>query len=297
MRPLPVPMSQRQSRLPVAGRIRSGIKTTASNGKIKPKALTTFRFTARTSDDLEILAAIYGGTVQPWREPKTEDRFELRSEASCIGVILPPQPLGDGPTYELWGGKGLERSCDGVTCEFKSSGPDGVSWEERPCLCWERQRAECRPKLRLSVILPELALRGVWRYDTGSDLAMDEITAMVDFIAQAQAMGLPSAELRLERRQSQGGSHQFVVPVLGVPATLRDLMEGATGAGTLPGPAPAIGVGEGTGPASPALPAPVVIDVPSTVEPSAQEKARELRLARARAALEGREPPQHWEDI
>ena len=105
-------------------------------------------------------------------------------------------------------------------------------------MCRAKGRRECKPKLRLSVILPQLPLRGIWRFDTDSDLAADELPGMVDLILSLQARGLPSAELRLERRQSMGGSHQFVVAALGLAQSFNELEAIAAGAGP-----PALGAG------------------------------------------------------
>lgn len=229
----PVPFVERRARLPQAGRIRAG---EYKNGR--PGSLGAFRFTAPIRDDLDVLAGLYGGTVKDWRNPKSEDRFELYGQASTIEVKLPPDPLGDGPTYELWGGKGLARSCDGITCEGLRPGPDGPELATKPCVCRAKGRRECKPKLRLSVILPQLPLRGIWRFDTDSDLAADELPGMVDLILSLQARGLPSAELRLERRQSMGGSHQFVVAALGLAQSFDELEAIAAGADV-----PALGAG------------------------------------------------------
>jgi hypothetical protein len=224
---VPVPFTERRRRLPQAGRIRSGVKATAKNGKIRPKAIETFRFTAPRRDDLDTIARLYGGTVTAWSDPKSEDRWEVLTDASEIVVVLPPDPMGDGPSYERWGGKGLERQCDGVTAVVPREGPDGREEAEVPCLCRAAGRRQCKPKLRLSVLLPEVHLRGVWRFDTGSDLAADEMPGMVDLILSMQTQGLAKAALRLDKAQSQGGSNQFVVPRLGILASLEDVQAGA----------------------------------------------------------------------
>jgi hypothetical protein len=224
---VPVPFTERRRRLPQAGRIRSGVKTRASNGKIRPKATETFRFTAPRRDDLDVIARLYGGEVRPWSDQKSEDRFEVLTEASEIRVALPPDPIGDGPSYEKWGGKGWERRCDGITAVVPQEGPDGREEVERPCLCRAAGRRQCKPKLRLQVLLPEVHLRGVWRFDTGSDAAVDEMPGMVDLILGMQTQGLAVAALRLDRRQSQGGANQFVVPALGILESLEGVMAGA----------------------------------------------------------------------
>lgn len=268
-----VPFAERRRRLPQAGRIRAG---TTKPGKSRPQpvALDRFRFTAQRPDDLEIIAQRYGGQVRPWSDPKSEDRFEVMSEASEIAVVLPPDPLGDSPRYERWGGRGLERSCDGVTCEVPVQDRDGWATAERPCLCRQANRRECKPKIRLAVLLPEVTMRGTWRFDSGSDLAADELPGMVEFILHQQQQGLATAALRLEREQSRGGSHQFVVPRLGLRTSLEGLMAGAArlGAGDVPraalgAPSPASGaeIGPVVGEQGPPPPAPPDDDVVDAV--------------------------------
>lgn len=298
MNRLPVPFAERRQRLPQAGRIRSGEQLyNEKRKKWQPSTLGTFRFTAPTSDDLQTLATIYGGEVKPWSNPKSEDRFELYSEASQIDVILPPDPLGDGPTYELWGGKGLARSCDGITCEQTAHGPEGPEQRQDPCLCRQRQKRECSAKLRLSVILPQLPLRGIWRFDTSSDLAADEMPGMVGLILGLQERGLASAELRLERRQSMGGSHRFVVPALGVPATFEQLVEIGSGPEVhrlTSGPGLALTQGTDDDIYEPSEDDILDADV---VELTAKEKASALREARAQAEAEGLPLPTRYEDL
>lgn len=321
-----VPMTERRSRLPVAGRIRSGVKGTAANGRVKPVAIETFRFTCRRRDDLDTLAGLYGGTVRPWSDPKSEDKWELISDAGEIRVALPNDPLGDS-YYEMWGGKGMARRCDGVTAETPRPGPDGLEWWTGECLCRKQGVRSCKPKLRLNVILPELPFRGTWRFDSGSDQAVDEMPAMVAMLLSLQGEGLTEGLLRLERRQSQGGAHQYIVPALGLSATPVEIMQGQARLAALPSPA---GGEQGTsGSVHPALPpashdhlvaretagncgldadkggwdlpddevveAEIVDEDDPALEPSPREKARLLRVIRSRAILDGVDPPDSWE--
>lgn len=310
-----VPISERRSRLPVAGRIRLGVKGRASNGKMKPQSIETFRFTSRSEDDIRAIAAIYGGEARPWSDPKSEDRWEVITTSSEVKVALPPDPLAD-TFYEMWGGRGLVRQCDGEVCSAPVAGPNGAEFAEGPCLCRQRGVKECKPKLRLNVILPELPMRGVWRLETGSEAALDEMPGMVATLAQLQGEGLTLGLLRLERRQSSGGSKRYVVPVLGLAESLIGLIEGRARLAALPSPA---GGEQGTSGSVPQLPpaSPAVdlagrgahdtdagdawddevVEAELIDEPSASEKARLLRTARHAAMLEGREPPTSWEEI
>lgn len=317
---VPVPMSERQSRLPVAGRIRLGHQVPFVNDrgerKFKPVALETFRFTSRHGDDIDKLAEMYGGEPRGWKNAKSEDKFEVITEASEIRVVLPSDPLGQS-YYELWGGRGCERRCDGIKCESPVQTREGLEWAEGPCLCRQRGVKECKPKLRLAVILPEVKLRGVWRMDTSSDAAVDELPEMVKTLAVLQGEGLTQGLLRLEKRQSQGGRQHFVVPALGIAESVDGLIAGRARLAALPQSA---GGGEGNAgsvrpslpPASPSIDGNCGLDQDKggweqddevvdaelvDEEPSAAEKARALRVARQTAILNGDEPPTSWEEL
>lgn len=239
----PVPFSQRQRRLPEAGRIRIGVKRTTRNGKTAPAAIDTFRFTSQSRPEIDAIAAEYGGDVEPWTEPKAAgEQWQVTTPANEIEVVLPPDPLSCGPVYELWGGKGRERVCDGLVMETLQDGPDGPEPVESECRCARLGRLECKPKMRLSVILPRLRFTGVWRLDTSSIHACDEMPGMVDLLLEQQGRGLVCGILRLERRQSSGGSKKYVVPTLGLSESLEGLVSGRARLGALgPGEAPVVG--------------------------------------------------------
>jgi hypothetical protein len=242
----PVPFAQRQRRLPEAGRIRLGVKTTAQNGKVKPTSIDRFRFTSQSRVEIEAIAEQYGGKVGPWSDPKAPPgQWEVITDAHEIPVVLPPNPLGDGPTYEKWGGRGRERLCDGITMEVVRNGPEGPEPAEEDCYCARRgirpgHKDACKPKLRLNVILPDLRFTGTWRLETSSDLACDEIPGMVDLLLEQQDRGLVCGLLRVEHRWSQGGHNRFVVPALGLSESLLGLVSGRARLGALPGAEPAV---------------------------------------------------------
>lgn len=234
-----VPIANLQRRLPEGGRIRIGEKTTTRNGKEAPSKLDTFRFTSPDRESLEQVAVIYGGQVVPWKEPKADpNQFELKTEATELHIVLPPDPLGGSPIYELWSGGGCDRRCDGLLCEMTVKGPDGPERTDRPCLCAAAGAMSCKPKTRLSVILPDVRFTGVWRLDTGSWNAAQELPGMVDLIQSQQTQGLSYGILRLEWRRSvvAGQTNVYAVPVLGVPLSIEALAAGATRLGAI-GPA------------------------------------------------------------
>lgn len=216
-----VPIGMGPRRLPQAGRIRIGEK----GGAQGRRSINVFRFTTQDPDLLAPLAELYGGEVRPWRDPKSSDTHELRSRASKINVVLPPEPLTE--SYELWSGKvGLERRCNGYTVAIQRGHGDDATVVEEDCLCDRTGVFECKYKLRISVILPEVESLGVWRLDTSSDNARKEVPAMIETIEALQERGLTRAILRLEQRSAPG--KRFNVPVLDPGVSLDALGAGAS---------------------------------------------------------------------
>ncbi len=232
-----VPVAQLQRRVPEAGRIRIGEKRATSGGKSRPAAIGEFRFTSHDRSAVEQIAAMYGGAVRDWSDPKAAaGQVEVVTDASEIRVVLPPDPLGGTPIYELWGGGGCERRCDGVTCTTYRQGEEGPEPVEVACPCDAGGALACNVVTRLSVILPEIRFAGVWRLDTKSWNAAQELPGMVDLIHQAQGHGLQYATLSLKHRRSTmaGQTRTFLVPVLGTDATVEQLAAGESALKSLP---------------------------------------------------------------
>lgn len=221
-----VPIANLSRRIPEAGRIRTGVKA----GKAM-RALPHFRFTSHDEEALGQIAAMYGGTVKPWSDPKAAaGQFEVITEAAEIRVVLPPDPLGGTPVYELWGGGGCERRCDGLTAQVLQRGEDGLEQVDVPCMCDAAGEMSCRVITRLSVILPEVRFAGVWRLDTKSWNAAQELPGMVDMVQTMQGQGLAYATLALKHRRSvqAGKTNKFITPMLGIPASIEQLAAGGS---------------------------------------------------------------------
>lgn len=232
----PAPISTIARRLPQAGRIRLGVKTESAM-----KSIDTFRFTSQDRQSIEQVAAIYGGTVSPWSDPKAVgDQWQVITESNELRIALPPDPLGGTPIYELWGGGGCERRCDGEGCERHVQGLDGIDVEAGPCICANKGVLECKPITRLTVLLPEVRFLGVWRLDTKSMNAAQELPGMVELIQTLQSRGIQRAILRVERREQRiaGRTNKFVVPVLGLDSSVEELAAGSAALGEV-APAPA----------------------------------------------------------
>jgi hypothetical protein len=104
----------------------------------------------------------------------------------------------------------------------------------------------CKPRTRLSLILPEIRFGGVWRLDSGSWNAAQEMPGMVDLIQSLQERGLTRGLLALKHRRSvaAGETHRYIVPVLGVDETLNALASGQAQVGSLPSSVGELGTGD-----------------------------------------------------
>ena len=234
-----VPIAQIARRLPELGRIKDGVKVP---GKGQPKAIDTLRFTSQDPIALAQVAAALGGEVKPYSDPKSTDTHELLTPVAETPVILPPDPLGGTPMYELYDGGGRKHWCDGIKCEQWRKGPDGPEPYEVPCPCAAAGELACRPTVHLSVILPYTRLGGTWRWTTHSHNAAVELPGMVEAIQSLQAKGLTRGVLRVDSRTQTiaGVTRHFKVPVLGVDATADELASGQATLGLGSGAAPAI---------------------------------------------------------
>lgn len=234
-------ISQLGTRVREQGRLRMGVKTGSAM-----KALRHWRFTSPEREPLEQLAALYGGKVKPWSDSKAGqggDQFELLSTSAKIHVFIPPGGLSTW--YEEWSGGGIKRRCDGETVWL-----DGDEEKPTPCICNASQKMVCKPKTRLSVVLPEIQpFGGVWRLDTGSWNAADEMAAMERMLDALQVDGLVNAELLIEERQKmvKGRKSKFVVPVILVSASAQQALDAPDGLALL-APAPALALEAGAGP-------------------------------------------------
>ncbi len=227
---VPVPLlSNLQRRIPEAGRIRIGEKTTRG-GKTVPTAIDVFRFTSADADALEQIATVYGGKVTKWSDTKApKGQYQVKTTSAEIQVALPPgDPLSGSPIYELWGGGGCERRCDGEMCTVTTKGPEGPEFTDKPCVCSAKGALACKVKVRLNLLLPDVRFTGTWRLETSSAFAAEELPGMVEMIQDLHTKGLSRAVLRLTQRRSTvaGETHHYVVPTLGLPVSIQEMMAG-----------------------------------------------------------------------
>lgn len=218
------PITDVGQRVPEAGRVRLGEKT----GKAM-RSLTHLRFTSPRQDLIMQIAKLYGGTCKPWHDDRASppDQFEVIVTADAVPVWI--MPGGLDRSYELWSGGGCQRRCDGVTCTMPQTVGDDYELVECPCVCIAGNRAECKMTTRLQVILPEVGFAGVWRLDTKSWNAAQELPAVFDMIEQLTAKGtLVQAELGIDQRSKvvAGKTKKFVVPRLSIKQTPMELATG-----------------------------------------------------------------------
>lgn len=238
-------------------RIRIGQTVTyVKNGetKTRPAKLEFFRFTTNSRTIADAVAALYGGEVKEW--VGGTERWDVVTTTDELEVMIPPGQRFVRQDYELWSGAGCLRRCDGVTARL--FGETGET--ESPCVCpadgKDRAAAAskgdaCKPTTRLNVILPDLPDLGVFRLDSHGFYAAVELGGKAELLEQARDAGtiLP-ARLRLEARERKTpgqAPRQFMVPVLEIGVTLRELATGAvpTMQQALP-PAPARAITSGT---------------------------------------------------
>jgi hypothetical protein len=223
-----MPILDRQKRGYQIGEIRTGYEVKPPQGKSYPTKLETFRLTTVSRTAADSIAAQFGGEVQATVLKNGKKTYEVFTEASELPVMVPPGDSVISQWYEMWSAAGRARQCDGFT-EQRSGDP---------CKCPSDliRRAElaksgsaCRPVTRLNVMLPDVPDLGVWLLTSNGGNAADELEDKAEMLRSARDAGviLP-AKLRLEPREVRIVGEkpcQFVVPVLEISQSLRQLME------------------------------------------------------------------------
>lgn len=215
--------------------------------------------------------------------PKKADHFIVTADdvtpaeaAAAFADVYPGEPrqlrimlAGHTPdecfegAWRLYGKNKLKRMCDGEMCSERTS---TGGWRDVPCVCKERNIAprsdqHCKLTYTFSVILPEVAIPGVWQIDTGGEISSRNVAdflSMVSDLRRGESIRWLEADLFLSEVmvQPEGMTKATKVYVLNPQprnATTQQLLSG--------GP---------LGPSGPAeLPAPAADEVPDeTLDPS-----------------------------
>lgn len=263
---LPVPLANRRPTMPVVGHITMGDRGGKNNA---PRTLPVWRVRSQVKTLCDQIAAKYGGKVTPFDDPKSDDKWQVTTETDVLKVALPPDPLGDTPSYLKFGGQGWERTCNGITCDTVQSGPEGPEAVEVPCLCLARDRMECAVTIRLAVIPLGVDFQGCFMVVTHSVRARDELPGMVAMLLSLQSRGMNVGLLRIARGRASNPfelddkgrrqQYRFGYPALAADETPEALVAGASTLGALPAAATAsvgasqrdaIEAGEATAPAA-----------------------------------------------
>jgi len=247
-----MPLLDIQRRGRQIGEIRLGVAVRDANGKARPTKLESLRFTTKSQSIAGRVAELLGGQMRPVRLQNGTDTFEVITDATEVPVLVPPGDNVISQWYEMWTAAGCARRCDGETEQITQS----------PCKCVSdpKLRAEqaktgsaCKPVTRLNVMLPDLPDLGVWLLSSTGFNAAQELGGAAEVLAAARDKGvIIPAKLRLEQREKRTPgkpTNKFVVPVLEMEATLRQMTELQKGdiAAALPSPVPStLAIGSST---------------------------------------------------
>ncbi|MFE2556022.1 hypothetical protein ACFXGT_08290 [Streptomyces sp. NPDC059352] len=223
---------QRQAR--ELGRLRTGwsVPSDKPNGRPRPVKSKTWVVTSHAEHYVTAAATAWGGTVEAWQpQGAGAPQFRVITEAESIDALLPPgDPLSQH--NEMWSKGGCQRRCDGQTEQLT----------RQPCLClrqfgeeWHQQKkgTVCSATTRLNVMLPDMPDLGVWRAETHSFYAANEMAGTVDMVLSGtNGQGLVPVTLRIEPRTRVAGGQTKHFPVVVVE------VRGITPRQALAGPLP-----------------------------------------------------------
>lgn len=220
------------AKLPEIGRIRMGIKTLSSRGKLIPQASSTLIFTSESKGTLGQLRERVGGEIKDFVDGP--ESWRLISTVSQLAVALPPQLISD-PAFELWSAAGCLRRCDGETVEVPVETPDGLVLEQRPCMCGDLD-TPCKITTRVRVVIPEVAGVGVWALTTHSEIAAAELAAQRQLLLAAATQLVPCTIAIEQEKTRHGGTvpvlrlrmHQSLNAILGSINSLEKLGSGSS---------------------------------------------------------------------
>lgn len=172
-----------QHRLRELGRIRFGDR---KRPKQPGKPLELPRVSSQDESIVHEIAAVYGGEPQPWeREDGTHEWDVKTTHPQGIAVACLPGIVPYTAAYEQWAGGFNTVRCDGEACQFRVKG----RWVERACVCAERgqdfSERPCKRTTRITVAVLGIERLGVFRVDTKSFNAGEEVPATLYFLQES----------------------------------------------------------------------------------------------------------------
>lgn len=224
---------QRQAR--ELGRLRTGYSVPNSDPNKRPRPVKskTWVLSSHAEHYVTAAAEAWGGKVERWQpQGNGAPQFRVITDAEQIDALLPPgDPLSQA--NEMWNKGGCMRRCDGQIEQIS----------RRPCVClaehgpdWHLLRQDIRTKdkvcaatSRMNVVLPDMPDVGVWRVETHSFYAANELAGTVDMVLSGTGgKGLVPVTLRIEPRTRVAGGQtkHFPVVVAELRVTTRQALTG-----------------------------------------------------------------------
>lgn len=200
--------------------------------------------------------------------------------------------VGDTPdecmegAYRLYGQNKLKIRCDGTTCDERTA----TGWRRnQPCICAAKNlppdsRDRCTLTYTISLVLPDVAMPGIWQIDTGSEISSRRMAEWLDMIYTLRG-GLRGIEgdlfLDAVKVQPEGRAQTSTVYVLSPQARGATVQQLLAGGG-------AVELGPG---ARAELPAPAADDEPEpTLDRAGFDEASRLAASSEEDAPAQREP-------
>lgn len=158
---MPIKNLTNARRLPRLGKIRLGIKKTASSGKEYPAEVDYF--------------------VVP-----DKIKSAVGDKPKELHIMFPVD--NDEVFFQQWlkhyGAVGLKCKGDGETANILDPGldPGAGVFKSVPCPCEKLKTGECKPLATLLFMMPDVDGVGVWQIDTSSKNSIIDVNSSIDFI-------------------------------------------------------------------------------------------------------------------
>ena len=186
---------EQQYQLREQGRIRFGERK-PTDAKRPGKPIEFPRISSRHEDVVREVAALYGGEPRPWEREDGHTEWDVLTEGP-IAVCCAPGIDPYTTAYEQWANGFNTVRCDGETCEFRRNG----RWVDHACVCAERgiepEDRDCKKTTRIVVMIVGVRRLGLFRVDTKSHYASEELPAALALLQSSQRAGW----MRMDRRE------------------------------------------------------------------------------------------------